>query len=102
MYAVGLKYEIRWLSLHKAPNLLHKPDANSLRSFIQKMKQQHPSVPEAEKETFCYVAPENLQSLETQTGTTELNKERALLSCGTFQRGWVLSTTLETLDSSSL
>lgn len=74
-------------------NLLHRPDANSLRSFIQKMKQQHLSVPKAEEETFSYVAPENLQSLETQTGMIELNKERTLLSCGTFQRGWVLSTT---------
>lgn len=78
-------------------NLLHKPGANSLRSFIQKMKQENLSVPKAEEETFCYVAPENLQSLKTQTGMTELNKERALLSCGIFQRGWVLSTSLETL-----
>lgn len=49
----------------QTPNVLHKPDTNSLRSLIQKMKQQHLSVPEAEEETFCYVAPENLQSLKT-------------------------------------
>lgn len=29
------------------------------------------SVPEAEGETFCYVAPENLQSLKVQTGMTQ-------------------------------
>lgn len=74
-------------------NLLHKPDANSLRSFIQKMKQQHLSVPEAEEDAFSYVAPENLQSLKIQSGMIELNKERTPLSCGTFQRGWILSTT---------
>lgn len=86
----------------QTPNLLLKPDPNPLRSFIQKMKQQHLSVPKAEEETFCYIAPENLQSLKTQTGMTEPNKERAPLSCGTFQSGWVLSTTSETLQSSSL
>lgn len=50
----------------QTPNVLHKPDANSLRSLIQKMKQQHLSVPEAEEETFCCVAPENLQSLKNK------------------------------------
>lgn len=47
-------------------NLLHKPDANSLRRFIQKMKQQHLSISKAEEESFCYVAPENLRSLKTK------------------------------------